>query len=452
MVLKKWLTKMIPNGRSEKGAGQVVPFEAHGIAPEDLSLAAEKVVSRLQAEGFEAYVVGGAVRDLLLGLVPKDFDVATNARPEEIRRIFRRSRIIGRRFQIVHVMVGSEMIEVTTFRGGNRKARQNAQGRIMHDNTYGSMAEDAMRRDFTCNALYYNPKTREIHDFHHGLADIEALRLVMIGEPSARYVEDPVRLMRAARLAGKLGFQVASDTAWPIVAHLHLLKSEPLARMFDEVLKLVFSGAAIACLRTMQELGMGDAPIHPLLDAILVALPEEGEADNMVSLSLRNTDARIQAGQTVSGGFVLASVLWPMVGKTWLGYQEEGQKPAAALNSAIAEIRQMMEKGWGVPQRFSATMREIWLLQPQFAYRRGARPFRLLAQPRFRAAYDFLLLRAQLGEVSEEEAQWWRDFQAADESVRNMMVQMGGSVQGQDAPSKKRRRRKKKFSSAEASR
>ena len=261
-MLTRLLRKILP-GKPEAAAThshkQVLPQNEHGIMPDGISYAAEKVVSRLQQAGFEAYVVGGAVRDLLLGGEPKDFDVATNARPEEVRKVFRRSRIIGRRFQIVHVMVGPETIEVTTFRGGSRPARQNEHGRIMQDNSYGSMEQDAARRDFTCNALYYNPARGEITDFHHGVADIRAKRLVMIGDARARYQEDPVRMLRAARLSGKLGFQVAPDTAAPIAECLHLLPKEPLARLFDEVMKLLFSGAAIDCLKQMQALGMDGA-------------------------------------------------------------------------------------------------------------------------------------------------------------------------------------------------
>ena len=450
-MLTKWLRKILP-GKPEAAAThshkQVLPQNEHGITPDGISYAAEKVVSRLQQAGFEAYVVGGAVRDLLLGIEPKDFDVATNARPEEVRKVFRRSRIIGRRFQIVHVMVGPETIEVTTFRGGSRPARQNEHGRIMQDNSYGSMEQDAARRDFTCNALYYNPARGEITDFHHGVADIRAKRLVMIGDARARYQEDPVRMLRAARLSGKLGFQVALDTAAPIAECLHLLPKEPLARLFDEVMKLLFSGAAIDCLKQMQALGMDGQSVHPLLACALERLPEN-QGRGIVALALNSTDSRLRADQGVSVGFVLAAVLWPQVREAWQRAQAGGLRTMPALSTAVAETRAHMEKGWGVPHRFTASMREIWQLQPQFEYRRGARPFRLLAQPRFRAAYDFLLLRARAGEVEQGIADWWTAFQEADEEQRKQMIQAAEQrPDSGDAPAKKRRRRRKKKTGA----
>ncbi len=445
-MLKKWLRKVLPAHRIHPSRQRRVwHFAEHGIEAGSISFAAEKVVSRLHQAGFEAYVVGGAVRDLLLGIEPKDFDVATNARPEQIRKVFRRSRIIGRRFQIVHVMVGPETIEVTTFRGGERPSRQNEHGRIMQDNNYGTMEQDAERRDFTCNALYYDPVRQEIIDFHHGVDDIRAKQLVMIGEARERYQEDPVRLLRAARLSGKLGFQVAPATAQPIAESLHLLPKEPLARLFDEVMKILFSGAALDCLRQLQNLGMDKTALHPLLDTALQSLPEVG-SDNIVSLSLANTDKRLKADQSVSVGFVLAALLWPQLFCFWQQQHEAGKRDDAALAAAIGQMREKMEKGWGVPQRYAATMREIWMLQSRFDARRGARPFRLLAQQRFRAAYDFLLLRAQIGEVPAELAEWWTAFQTADEAEQAAMVQTQQPCQlGEDpGAAKKRRRRRRK--------
>lgn len=443
-MLTKWLRKILPGKQTAAPSHkQVLPLAEHGITPDGISYAAEKVVSRLHQAGFEAYVVGGAVRDLLLGVEPKDFDVATNARPDQVRKVFRRSRTIGRRFQIVHVMVGPETIEVTTFRGGGRPARQNEHGRIMQDNSYGSMEQDAARRDFTCNALYYNPARQEIIDFHYGVDDIRAKRLVMIGDARSRYQEDPVRMLRAARLSGKLGFQVASDTAAPIADCLHLLPKEPLARLFDEVMKLLFSGAAIDCLKQMQVLGMSGGAVHPLLTSALERLPENNRR-GIVPLALASTDKRLREDMGVSVGFVLAAVLWPQVRQAWQRNCSDGQNTVPALNAAVAEMRAQIEKGWGIPQRFAASMREIWLLQPQFEYRRGARPFRLLAQPRFRAAYDFLLLRAQAGEAKQEVADWWTGFQAADEDGRKRMIHIAGQSSDNMPPPKRRRRRKKK--------
>lgn len=440
-MLKKLWRKMVPaKGKVHK---RIIPFAEHHISADKLNFAAEKVVDRLHRAGYEAYVVGGAVRDLLLGVEPKDFDVATNATPEEVRKVFRRSRIIGRRFQIVHVMVGPETIEVTTFRGGDN-ALQNEHGRIMKDNTYGSMEEDAMRRDFTCNALYFDPIRREIIDFHHGVEDVRNKKLVMIGEPEARYQEDPVRILRAIRLSGKLGFDIEEATAAPIAGNAARLKNEPAARLFDEILKILFSGYARRCLDALKNSDI-DVSVHPILDALKQSDHQNGQ--NIITLALKNTDERLRADKSVSVGFVLAAVLWPELYGYWQQHLSQGEKPVAALNSAIGVMRDNMEQGWGVPQRFSATMREIWALQPQFDFVRGSRPFRLLAQPRFRAAYDFLVLRAQTGEVPQELADWWTAFQHADENTRQEMVSANNTPvtqSGDTEPAKKKRRRPRK--------
>ena len=262
-MLKKWLHKVLPGKKTAARAHKVVlPFAEHRIRVDMLSFAAEKVVKRLHQASFEAYVVGGAVRDLLLGLEPKDFDVATDATPEEVRKIFRRSRIIGRRFPIVHVMVGPETIEVTTYRGGDAHTH-NEHGRIMKDASYGNQQQDALRRDFTCNALYYDPARQVVVDYQNGVADVRARRLVMIGDAAARYQEDPVRILRAARLSGKLGFEVVPNTAAPIADYAHLIRQEPLARLVDEVMKIIFSGHARACLRQLEKLGL-NGQVHPL--------------------------------------------------------------------------------------------------------------------------------------------------------------------------------------------
>ncbi|MDO5068905.1 MAG: polynucleotide adenylyltransferase PcnB [Neisseria zoodegmatis] len=441
-MLKKWLHKVLP-GKSGKPRArkEVIPFTEHRISADMLSFAAEKVVRRLHNEGFEAYVVGGAVRDLLLGMEPKDFDVATNATPEQIRKVFRRSRIIGRRFQIVHVMIGPETIEVTTFRSGG-KVQHNEHGRIMKDNAYGSMEEDAMRRDFTCNALYYDPIRQQIIDFHHGVSDVLARKLVMIGNPAERYQEDPVRVLRAVRLSGKLGFEVEQETAAPIAEYAGRLKQEPVARLFDEIMKLLFSGYASSCLAQFDKLGVREN-IHPILSALLKAAKD---GQSIAAAALRNTDERLRADKSVSVGFVLAAVMWPQLDSRWQKNIKSGLKSALALTQAINDLRDM-EKGWGVPQRFSATMREIWQLQPQFENRKGARPHRLLAQQRFRAAYDFLLLRAETGHADPELAQWWTAFQHADDALRLEMTasQRGqGAKSGDEAKRKRRRKQRKK--------
>ena len=452
-MLKKWLGKMLSGAKGKAVPKTVVPFAQHGISADMLSFAAEKVIGRLHKEGFEAYVVGGAVRDLLLGVEPKDFDVATNATPEQVHKIFRRSRIIGRRFQIVHVMVGPETIEVTTFRGKG-KVQQNASGRIMKDNTYGSIEEDAMRRDFTCNALYYNPATEEIVDFHHGIADIAERKIVMIGDAAERYQEDPVRILRAVRLSGKLGFEVEAQTAAPIAEYSGRLKHEPVARLFDEMTKLLFSGYARECLNRLNSLQVSDG-IHPLLDALKSA---DRSDSRIIRLALKNTDERLRQDKSVSVGFVLAAVLWPKLHRMWQNRLEQGMKPAQGLVEAVGELRETVEKGWGVPQRFSSTMREIWQFQPQFEYTRGARPHRLLAQQRFRAAYDFMMLRRDAGEVDAELAEWWTQFQHADEETRSAMTlaaqqqaeKMRKNEEGGSTKAKRRRRPRRKKTAAQS--
>lgn len=434
-MITKWLGNILPKKRKSTPPQYV----RHPIALDIPSHAAEQVLQRLHRAGHQAYLVGGAVRDMLLGIEPKDFDIATDATPDEVRQLFRRSRIIGRRFPIVHVMIGPETIEVSTFRSGG-KVRQNEHGRIMHDNTYGNIDQDVMRRDFTCNALYYDDQSQEIIDYHHGVADIQAKKLVIIGTPAERYLEDPVRILRAVRLAGKLGFSVEQHTASPIAQYAALLQKEPVARLFDELLKILFSGHAAGCLQQLETLGIR-SDIHPLLNAMQQAAQQNQQ--HIATRALHKTDQRLRAGKSVSVGFILAAMLWPELERTWQDFQAQGQSPAAAMNSAISQLRDNMEQGWGVPQRYLITMREIWILQPQLLNLRGARPHRLLAQSRFRAAYDFLLLRAQADSSLKELAQWWTTFQYADETERDAMTRNAPATQNTGKKKRRRKPRKK---------
>lgn len=426
----------LPAGK-RRARPKVLPLAQHGIHRDRLSHAALKVVTRLQEAGFEAYVVGGAVRDLLLGVDPKDFDVATNATPEEVHHLFRRSRIIGRRFRIVHVMVGPETIEVTTFRGGEVDDTS-ATGRIMADNTYGSQEEDAHRRDFTVNALFYDPSAETVIDYLHGVRDLHARKLVMIGQPARRYQEDPVRMLRAVRLAAKLGFEIDEHTRKPIRAHAHLLKNEPPARLFDEMLKLLTSGKAYACLAMLRQEGLSRG-ILPLLDAVM---GEEG-SDRFLQLALERTDARIRQDKPISVGFLLATLLWHQVVQAQQKYLDQGEKPMPALFQAMADVENAQDNEFAIPRRFSVTMREIWMLQPRFESRVGQRPYRFVEQPRFRAAYDFFLLRAEAGEVPQALAHWWGAFETADEAEREALIEQAKSEgEGPAAPARKRRRRR----------
>ena len=418
---------------------RVIPFTQHGVRREGISPAALKVITRLQESGFAAFVVGGAVRDLLLDQHPKDFDVATNATPEQVHHAFRRSRIIGRRFRIVHVMVGAETVEVTTFRGGEDSVTD-SEGRILNDNVFGSQEEDARRRDFTVNALFYNPSDETIIDYHHGVRDVHARKLAMIGNPVQRYREDPVRMLRAVRLAAKLGLRIDEPTRKPIAELASLLQNVPAARLFDEMLKMLFSGHAYDCVQMLRQEGLHQG-IFPLLDMIA----ESSSGASFVQLALENTDRRIREDKPVSVGFLLATLLWNQVQREWTRRMDLGDKPIPALFDAMATAERIQEEQLAIPRRFATTMREIWALQPRFDSRDGSRPYRLLEQPRFRAGYDFLALRAAVGEVPQELVDWWTDFQEGDEAERQALIAAARDSGGpRSGAAKKRRRRKKK--------
>lgn len=419
------------------GNAEVIPQKKHRIAVSHISPAALKTIEALQKAGFEAYIVGGAVRDLLIEQRPKDFDVATNATPEQIKPLFRRAMIIGRRFRLVHVTFGDETIEVSTFRGHHTESSNHASvaesGRILRDNVYGSLPEDAARRDFTANALYYNPKTQEILDFHHGVADIKAGKLCMIGDPTTRYREDPVRMLRAVRLAAKLGITIDSKTAAPIPQLVNLLDEVPPSRLFDEMLKLFLSGHAVESIQALraQHLHHG---LLPLLDIVL----EQPLGERFVMQALKNTDERVLGDKPVSPGFLFAALLWHEVLSAWQKQQDNGLKPLPALHIAMDDVIDVQTKKLAIHKRYSIMMKEIWVMQPRFEQRSGRRPFSLLENPRFRAAYDFLLLRAGAGEVADDLARWWTDFANADSGARQDMLL------NEPAPKKRRRTRKKK--------
>ena len=308
----------------------------------------------------------------------------------------------------------------------------------MQDNAYGTVEQDAQRRDFTCNALYYDLARHEILDFCGGVDDVRNKRLRMIGNPAERYQEDPVRILRAARLSGKLGFEADEASARPISECAHLLRQEPVARLFDELLKILLSGHAEGCLKQLRALGIDEA-VHPLLTAMCRAA--QTQTPGIGIIALRQTDQRLREDKSVSVGFMLAALFWDELNSRWQQAQQSGESPAAAMIQSVNTLRDDMERGWGVPQRYSATMREIWLMQPQFAHRRGGRPFRLLHQPRFRAAYDFLLLRAQTDAAIQECAAWWTKFQHAGDAERKAMT---SDTPTTDAPAKKKRRRPRK--------
>ena len=396
----------------------LIPVEKHRIRRESISAGARQTVARLQEHGHAAYVVGGAVRDLLAGIEPKDFDVATDATPEQVRGLFRRSRIIGRRFRIVHVMQGGETIEVSTFRAGNgADAETDAHGRVLRDNVFGNMEEDAARRDFTINALYYDPGAETITDFHHGVADLRQKTLRMIGDPRSRYREDPVRLLRAVRMAAKLGLAIDPAARTPIREMADLLENVPAARLFDEMLKLLLSGHAVECLKQLREEGLHHG-LLPLLDVIM----EQPLGERFVWLSLANTDARVNAGKRTSPGFLFATLLWHEVLAAWEARKQSGELPFPALHAAMDEVLDLQAGKLAITRRIAADIKDIWVLQPRLENRAGRRPLRVIEQPRFRAGYDFLLLRAESGEVEPELADWWTRFIDADGDSRLAML------------------------------
>jgi poly(A) polymerase len=417
-----------------------LPRDQHGLSRDAASPSAAKVCAALREGGFSAYIVGGAVRDLLLGIAPKDFDVATDARPEQIRPLFRRALIIGRRFRLVHVMFGSETVEVSTFRGADTgTAEKDEHGRVLRDNVFGTLEEDARRRDFTVNALYFDPNTEEIVDFHGGLADLKKRTLRVIGDPATRYREDPVRMLRAVRLASKLGLTLDPATREPIRELAPLMERVPPARLFDEMLKLLLSGHASACLRQLRDVGLHKG-LLPLLDVIL----EQPLGERFVTLALAQTDERVLTDRPVSPAFLFAALLWHEVLAAWKQRQARGERALPALEHAMDEVLDTQCAKLAITRKLTATMRELWSLQPRFEQRSVNRAFRLLESPRFRMAYDFLALRAASGEVSADLEEWWRAFQNADPESRKAMLLP------ETGPRKRRRRRRKKPPAAAA--
>jgi poly(A) polymerase len=443
-IINRLMGKSSPKPTPKFGQRRVISEQVHGIDHTLVDERAMNVVRTLQERGFEAYIVGGAVRDLLVGLKPKDFDVATNATPEEVKACFRRAFIIGRRFRIVHVVYGRgrehEVIEVSTFRAyldsndaeqvsGNertsKKALSNmthavdASGRVLRDNVWGPQEEDAARRDFTVNAMYYDPLTGDVIDYHHGLEDGKKRVLRMIGDPAARYREDPVRIIRAVRFAAKLnhlGFKIEPRTAKPLKASVGLLADVPQSRLFDEMLKLLQTGHALASIEQLKTLGMASG-IYPLLDVVV----ERVESD-FVHAALQDTDRRVGEGKPVAPSFLLACVLWADVREGWQVRSAE-MPTFPALQEAIEDVFNARIGDVSGRGKLAGDMREIWTMQPRFDKRNGSAPFGLVEQARFRAGFDFMRLRAEVGEVDEELADWWETFSTASDDTRADMLQ-----------------------------
>jgi poly(A) polymerase len=439
-MIKNFIQRIL--GKKQKETDRTKPVtlgpKEHGIDPQLVSSNAVRVTQTLQEAGFKAFLVGGAVRDLLLGIKPKDFDIATNATPEQIKRLFRRAFIIGKRFQIVHVMFGQDLLEVTTFRGASSDgALKDEHGRVLRDNTFGEQHEDAVRRDFTINAMYYDPATQTVLDYHGGMADIRNKTLRVIGVPEARFREDPVRLLRVVRFAAKLDFTIDPATRDPISVMAPLINNVPAARVFDEMLKLLMSGHAMACLQQLRKEGLHHG-LLPLLDVVL----EQPLGEKFVRLALASTDARIQQGKPVSPGFLFASLLWHQVVEKWTAYQAAGEYPIPALHLAADDVLHTQTEQLALQRKIASDMRDIWAMQPRFERRIGKSPYKLLENTRLRAGYDFLLLRCASGEIDAELGDWWTAFIEADGPGREALLAKKPQSGGEAGTAKKRARRR----------
>jgi poly(A) polymerase len=496
-MIKKFIDKLLgktppakgPRG-TPKGKRVEVTKDEHGIDPTLVDERAVKVVRTLTDAGFEAFVVGGAVRDLLLGMRPKDFDVATNATPEQVKSLFRRAFIIGRRFRIVHVVFGRgrehEVIEVSTFRAmmdsadaelvsGNEKTSKaelqgkshvvDAEGRVLRDNVWGPQIEDAARRDFTINAMYYDPQREIVVDYHGGIKDARKKLLRMIGDPETRYREDPVRIIRVVRFAAKLGFEIEPKTRMPIQQMAALLDNVPTSRMFDEMIKLLQTGHSLASLEELRKQGLHRG-VFPIIDVVLDEAHRHDGREKFVQLALADTDRRVAEGKPVAPSFLLAAMLWHDVLDRWRALKKSGEPAFPALQQAIDAVFAARIGDISGGGRLAADMREVWLMQPRFERRVGNGPFTLVEQPRFRAGFDFLRLRADVGEIPAALGEWWEDFSLGSDEERRALVEAarsedharrGASPQGADTtaeqadPVRKRRRRRRKPAGSSAS-
>lgn len=432
----------MPSDSSSEINLRVIPRDAHGVSRKGISPNALRVLYRLREGGHEAYLVGGAVRDLLLGLQPKDFDVATDATPEQVKQLFRNCRLIGRRFRLAHVVFGREIIEVSTFRAnsddgsGDREVLDG--GRVVRDNVYGSIEDDAVRRDFTANALYYTVDDFSVRDYVDGFADVQARRLRLIGDPETRYREDPVRMLRAVRLAAKLDFTIDPETAAPITALAPLLRDAAPARLFEEFLKLFLSGHAQASFLELERHGL--LPILLPETAKALAGNASGAQRRMLLAGLRSTDARVAADEPVSPAFLFALLLWPAFCRTWVLLQSQGVHPVEAQQRAADKVTLQQVHLIALPRRFSLPMQEIWLLQPRFSQRK--RVARWLSHPRFRAAFDFLLLRQHACADHAEDIAFWREAQGLDAGPAPEAHGMDVDADADAAAPRRRRRRR----------
>jgi len=395
----------------------------HSVSRSQISDNALKVLYRLKKSGYESYLVGGCVRDLLLGYEPKDFDVATNASPEQIRQIFRNCRLIGRRFRLAHIYFGREIIEVATFRatdGDNLNAQAMDQsGRLLRDNVFGRIEDDVWRRDFTVNALYYNIQDFSIVDYVQGMKDHKSGILRLLGDPETRYREDPVRILRAVRFAVKLGFKLDEASEKPIFKLASLLKAVPSSRLYDETLKLFLSGKGLQTFEILRHYGLFSI-LFPQSDQCLNS--EENDFPRLlIAKALENSDLRLAEGKTITAYFLLSALLWESVKTLSTDKMEQGETENLAYQQAAREVLSIQVKSLSIPRRVTQSMREVWLLQLRFNNRIGSKVFRFYQHPRFRAAYDFLVLRAETGDADQSPADWWTQFQQLSEAEQKKM-------------------------------
>ena len=389
-------------------------FKSKRINHELISDSALDTLKILKKNNFDAFIVGGAIRDILMDYKPKDFDIATNATPEQVRSIFKKSRIIGRRFKLVHVIYGREIIEVSTFRAKPRQKIQMSNG-VLKDNEYGSIKEDAERRDFTINALYYDVEDKNLIDFYGGLRDIQDNQLRLIGKPKLRYKEDPIRILRAIRFAAKLKMEIHSETLNEIRSSIDLLKSIPYSRLFDEVMKFFLTGHAQESMVLFKKYNLSNIYFPSLENNNKIF-------NNFLLQALENTDLRIKNDQSVNPGFLLAVFLWHDVDKLFKKYKKKFPHPSLALNKAIDDVFYEQARIFPIQKRFSIAMSEIWRLQPKFNSTSSKKIYRLLGHPRFRASYDFLLLRCQTLEISESIGLWWTKFIESNKENQDFLI------------------------------
>lgn len=434
----------------------VITREEHNISRKQISDNALKVLYRLNGAGFDAYLVGGGVRDLLLGATPKDFDIATNATPEQIRQLFRNCRLIGRRFRLAHIMFGRDIIEVATFRGHHQEpsknvSQQSKEGMLLRDNVYGSIDEDAERRDFTINAMYYNIRDYSIHDYAGGAEDLNDKLVRLIGDPQTRYREDPVRMLRAIRFAAKLDFDIEEDTAAPIEELAHLLREIPSARLYEESLKLLQSGHGLETYYLLREYNL----FQQLFPTISEHFTDDysSPTEQMLDQVLDSTDQRMEEGKRINPAFMFAAMLWyPLLSLADKLMAERNMNDYDAVMEASNQILDDQVRTIAIPRRHTATIREIWQLQLRLPRRNGKRAFRLMELNKFRAGFDFLEMRGEIeGGDTKELANWWETFQNASRNMRQAMVADLDSATpagGKKSGSRRRRSPRKKKSKA----